>query len=162
MALLQYFWRFAQICKKVEAFECKIVFIVVSEQFCSQCCKSVQILINTGTMPRHIIDNESVSWRLSCNYVMTLLFFKKVIKVSLLAMPCPQLCQFEKADDDTVCQHSIYIATTSHFSSRFSWSKLSVVNSRIATDPDICNFCENWLREEMDISVIFIIKINLP
>ena len=49
MALFQYFWRFAQICKKFAAFARKIVFVIVSEQFyyrnnnknnfVSKCCK---------------------------------------------------------------------------------------------------------------------------
>ena len=33
MALFQFFWRFAKICKKFAALECKIVFVIVSEQF---------------------------------------------------------------------------------------------------------------------------------
>ena len=33
MKLFQYFWRFAQICKKFAAFERKMVFLMVSEQF---------------------------------------------------------------------------------------------------------------------------------
>ena len=49
MVLLQYFWRFTQICKKFAASAWKIVFVIFSEQFyyrnnnknnfASKCCK---------------------------------------------------------------------------------------------------------------------------
>ena len=42
MALFQYFWRFAQICKKFSAFAHKIIFVIVSEQFCELLCIKFQ------------------------------------------------------------------------------------------------------------------------
>ena len=57
MALFQYFWRFAQICKKFAAFERKIVFFIVSEQF-----YSITILLSYAADFLQICENLQKSW----------------------------------------------------------------------------------------------------
>ena len=67
------FWKFAQICKKFAAYDQKIVFDIVSEQFYYRnnnkkqfweemlkiSCKSVQIFRNTGTLPGQMMAQVS-------------------------------------------------------------------------------------------------------
>ena len=85
MTLFQYFWRFAQICKKFAAFAHKIVFVIDSVvklfrnntennfalircKFLANLCKSSEIVeqchVKWWLGYRY---NRSVSWRLSCN-----------------------------------------------------------------------------------------------
>ena len=78
------FWRFTQICKKFAAVACKIVFVIVSEQFyyrsnnknnfARKCCKFLANLCKSSEILEHCHvqwwikyrNNRSVSWRLSC------------------------------------------------------------------------------------------------
>ena len=82
--LFQDFWRFTEICKKFAAFARKIVFVIVSEQFCyrnnnknnfvSKCCKFLANLCKSSEIVEecHVKwwlkyrYHRSVSWRLSC------------------------------------------------------------------------------------------------
>ena len=86
MAMFQYFWRFAQICKKFAAFAHKIVFVIVSvvklfrnnkkNNFASKCCKFLANLCKSSEILEHCHgkwwlkyqNNRSVSWRLSCKF----------------------------------------------------------------------------------------------
>ena len=71
MALFQYFWRFAQICKKFAAFALKIVFVIVSvvklfrnnnkNNFSSKCCKFLANLCKSS----EILEQCYVKWWLN-------------------------------------------------------------------------------------------------
>jgi hypothetical protein len=85
MALFQYFWRFAQICKKFAAFPRKIIFVIVSVvklfrnnnknnfvskfyKFPANLCKSSEILEQCHVKRwLNYRINGSVSYSFSCN-----------------------------------------------------------------------------------------------
>ena len=58
MALFQYFLRFAQICKEFAAFEHKIVFVIVSEQFWAH---MLQICANLHKYWNNAMSNDGSS-----------------------------------------------------------------------------------------------------
>ena len=70
MAVFQYFWRFAQICKKLAAYAHKIVFVIVSvvklfrnnntgkNNFVSKCCKFLANVCKSS----EILEQCHVNW----------------------------------------------------------------------------------------------------